>query len=73
MEKIKLNEYKKVAQELISMDKEIYYMFDDREQCTGYLEQYFDKEKAKIVSEEIRKGKLRHDANLQKLLAEVSL
>lgn len=71
MEKMKLNEYKKVAQELISMDGDIYCMFDDREQCTEYLEQYFNKEKAKIVSEEIRKGMLRHDSNLQKLLAEV--
>ena len=45
-------------------------IFDTRDDCTLYLQKFFDKETAFVFSDVIRKGKLRHHPEIQKILDE---
>lgn len=71
MEHFDMNIYEREARKSILMDEGWESRFLDRQECCKYLEQYFDEKRSMEISEEIRKGKLRHNISLQNFLAEI--
>ena len=70
MNQIDMNAYEKKARKIICTDEGWESRFLDRQECCNYLKQFFDEKRSMEISEEIRRGRLRHDISLQNILEE---